>query len=267
MRDPDWLRLFPDADYRWSMNLRPGDARDFFSGSRDAESILGQRRRQLAEDGGHYTVLPATAVDLIDVAIEQFGIWRGRPFSAAFDAAASLEPDWVLLRPDAEGTFRVEAGVVCFPSHWSLPDKVGMPLEAVHGPVPRLNEALGRQVGNFLAKLVPGTEWERENWGLSADAELDHHPRHRRPRLSGEETLQQIWIRLERQLLVRLSGGGILFGIHVSNHRLDAVVASWEGLSDRIARSLRTMPEESACYKGIADARVAIAQRLVTRDL
>jgi hypothetical protein len=262
MRDPDWLRLFPDADYRWSMNLRPGDARDFFSGSRDAESILGQRRRQLAEDGGHYAVLPATAADLIDEAIEQFGIWRGRPFGDAFDAAASLEPDWVLLRPDAEGAFRVEAGVVCFPSHWSLPDKAGMPLEAVHGPVPQLNEALGRQVGTFLAKLAPGTQWERENWGLSGNAELDHHPRHRRPRLSGEETPDRVWIRLERQLLVRLSGGGILFGIHVSNHRLDVVAGASEVLAARISRALTTMSGEAAGYKGIADARVAIAARL-----
>jgi dimethylamine monooxygenase subunit A len=262
MRDPDWLRLFPDADYRWSMNLRPGDARDFFSGSRDAGSILGQRRRQLAEDGGHYAVLPATAADLIDEAIEQFGIWQGRQFGDAFDAAASLEPDWVLLRPDAEGVFRVEAGVVCFPSHWSLPDKVGMPLEAVHGPVPRLNEALGRQVGTFLAKLAPGTQWERENWGLSGNAELDHHPRHGHPRLSGEETPDRVWIRLERQLLVRLSGGGILFGIHLSNHRLDEVAGLSEDLPKRISRALKTMPEESANYKGLLGARSGIAASL-----
>ena len=263
MREPDWLRLFPDADYRWSMNLRQGDARDFFSGSRDLESILGQRRRLLAEASGHYAVLPVAAAALIDEAIEQFGTWRGRPFGDALDAAAGLEPDWVLLRSDAEGSFLVEAGVVCFPSHWSLPDKVGMPLEAVHGPVPRLNEALGRQVGTFLAKLAPGVAWERENWGLSADAELDHHPRHRRPRLIGEETPDRVWIRLERQLLVRLSGGGILFGIHVSNHRLDEVAASGEGLSYRIARALRTMPEESACYKGINESRLRFADRLL----
>jgi hypothetical protein len=105
--------------------------------------------------------------------------------------------------------------------------------------------------------------WERENWGLSADAELDHHPRHRRPRLIGEETPDQVWIRLERQLLVRLSGGGILFGIHVSNHRLDEVASSGEGLSYRIARALRTMPEESACYKGINESRLLFADRLL----
>jgi hypothetical protein len=263
MRDPDWLRLFPDADYRWSMNLRPGDARDFFSGSRDAESILGQRRRQLSDQGGHYAALPAAAADLVGEALERFGAWRGRPFRDALDAGTGLEPDWVLLRPDTEGVFRVEAGVVCFPSHWSLPEKIGMPLEAVHGPVPRLNEALGRQIGTFLAKLASGSEWERENWGLSANPELDHHPRHRWPRLTGGEAPDQVWIRLERQILVRLSGGGILFGIHVTCHRLNEVVASAEGLSERISRSLRTMPEESARYKGIEPARSTLADRIV----
>lgn len=266
MRDPDWLRLFPDADYRWSMNLRPGDARDFFSGSRDGESILAQRRRQLSDPGGHYAVLPAAVADLVGEALERFGAWRGRPFRDALDAGAGLEPDWVLLRPDAEGVFRVEAGVVCFPSHWSLPEKIGMPLEAVHGPVPRLNEALGRQIGTFLAKLASGSEWERENWGLSANPELDHHPRHRWPRLTGGEAPDRVWIRLERQLLVRLSGGGILFGIHVSNHRLDEVAGHSEALAARISRALRTMSGEAAAYKGIADAQVAIAHRLVTRD-
>jgi hypothetical protein len=262
MREPNWLRLFPAADFRWSMSLLPGDGRDFFSQSRDGEAILRQRRRQLADRPGDYAVLPAAAGDLVAEVLERFEAWQGRPFRDAMDAGTSLEPDWVLLRADAEGVFRVEAGLVCFPSHWSLPEKVGMSLEAVHGPVPGLNDALGRQIGIFLAKLAPGSEWERENWGLSANPELDHHPRHRWPRLTGGETLAEVWIRLERQLLVRLSGGGILFGIHVSCHRLDEVAAAVEGLSERIARSLRTMPEGSARYKGVEKARLTLSDRL-----
>ncbi|PAW63773.1 MAG: hypothetical protein B9S36_04015 [Verrucomicrobiia bacterium Tous-C2TDCM] len=262
MRSPDWLRLFPDSDYRWSMSLLPGDGRDFFSHSRDGEAILGQRRRQLAEQAADYAVLPAVAGDLVGEVLERLEVWQGRRFRDAMEAGTSLEPDWVLLRADEEGVFRVEAGVVCFPSHWSLPEKVGMSLEAVHGPVPGLNDTLARQIGIFLAKLAPGSEWERENWGLSANPELDHHPRHRWPQLTGGEAPDQVWIRLERQLLVRLSGGGILFGIRVSNHRLDEVAGISECLPARIARALRTMPEAAAGYKGILAARSAIAARL-----
>jgi hypothetical protein len=266
MREPDWLRLFPDSDFRWSMNLRPGDARDFFSPAEVRVDALEERGRLLESHPNEYALLPIGEADLIDEAINRLVVWSGLPFQDGLDAGKRLASDWVLLRPGEGGVHRVAAGVVCFPSGWSLPEKAGLPLAEVHGSVPRLNEVLGRQIDTFLAKLAPGAEWERENWGLSADAELDHHPRHRRPMLHGGETLSAVWIRLERQLLVRLSGGGILFAIHVSNHHLDEVVASVDGLSDRITRSLRTMPEESARYKGIEGARLALADRLATHD-
>ncbi len=266
MRDPDWLRLFPDSDFRWSLNLRPGDARDFFSPAEGHADALEERGRLLESHPEEYALMPPREEGLVEEAIDQLGVWSGLPLQNGLQAGHRLAPDWVLLHAGEDRIHRVSAGVVCFPSGWSLPEKAGLPLAEVHGPVPRLNEALGRQIDTYLAKLAPGVEWERENWGLSADAELDHHPRHRRPRLHGCETLSAVWIRLERQLLVRLSGGGVLFGIHVSNHRLVEVVDSVDGLSDRIARSLRTMPEESARYKGIAKARLALADRLATRD-
>lgn len=249
------------------MNLRPGDAADFFAPSSTGEGTKALRRALLDEAASHYAVLPASSGDLVAETLEFFAIRTGRRFADAFEAGIGLEADWVLLRPDQAGCFRVEAGVVCFPSEWSLPEKAGLPLAEVHAPVPKLNEALGRQIDTFLAKLAPGTEWERENWGLSADDQLDHHPRHFRPHLAGTETIDRVWIRLERQLLVRLSGGGVIFGIHVSNHRLDEVTALRDDLAKRIALALRTMPEEAAVYKGIAEARLALADRLdsVTR--
>lgn len=266
MREPDWLRLFPDYDFRWSMNLRPGDAPDFFSPGEGKSDALEERARLLESYQAEYALLPHGEAALIEEAVEQLGVWSGLPLQDGLDAGKRLAPDWVLLRPGEDGIHRVAAGVVCFPSGWSLPEKAGLPLAEVHDPVPRLNEALGRQIDTFLAKLVHGAEWERENWGLSADSELDHHPRHGRPGLQGDETLEGVWIRLERQLLVRLSGDGILFGIHVGHHRLDEVVASVDGLSARIARSLRTMPVEPARYKGIESARWALADQLEARD-
>src|SRR5690606_34211742 len=62
----------------------------------------------------------------------------------------SWEPDFVLLRPEEDGAFRVVAGCVCFPSSWSLAEKIGHPMEFVHGVVPGLNAALGQQINSFL---------------------------------------------------------------------------------------------------------------------
>lgn len=262
MREPDWLKLFPNADFRWAMNLRPGDLHDFFSHSEDSAMALEERERLLGNSPESYVLLPESERGLIEDAVRHLSFWSGLALENALEAGRRLETDWVLLRPTGDDGYRVVAGVVCFPSGWSLPEKAGLPLEAVHGPVPRLNESLGRQVGAFLSKLAPGVPWERENWGLSADAELDHHPGRVRSRLSGRETTDAVWVRLERQVLVRLSGDGVLFGIRVGNHRLDHLVAAHPGLPGRIARALRTMPEEAAAYKGIADARIPLSDRL-----
>lgn len=262
MREPDWLKLFPDADFRWAMNLRPGDLHDFFSHSKESAKALGERERLLEASPETYALLPDGAGGLIDEAVRHLSLWSGLTLENALEAGRRLEADWVLLRSSGDDGYRVAAGVVCFPSGWSLPEKAGLTLEEVHGPVPRLNESLGRQVGVFLSRLAPGVPWERENWGFSADAELDHHPGRERQRLTGRETTDAVWVRLERQVLVRLSGDSVLFGIRVGNHRLDRLVAAHPGLPGRIARALRTMPEEAAAYKGIGDARIPLSTRL-----
>ncbi len=250
MRRPDWLRLFPDSDFRWSMNLRPGDAVDFFSPSEESVAVLRERSDLLRDAADFYEWLPGSEMELISLALDRLSAWTGLTFADGREAGCRLEPDWVLLRERVDGMPRVVAG------------KAGLPLDQVHGKVPRLNEALGRQIGTFLGKLVPGVVWERENWGFSADPSRDHHPRHRRRRLDGGEKLDETWIRLERQILVRLSGDGILFGIHVGSHRLDEVAGLSAVLPARIARALRSMPEDAAEYKGLLAARSGIAARL-----
>lgn len=262
MRKPDWLRLFPDSDFRWAMNLRPGDAVDFFSLSEESHAVLEERSGLLRDAPGFHEWLPESEKEIIDLALDRISAWTGRTFADGREAGCRLEPDWVLLREQVDGMPRVVAGSVCFPSGWSLPEKAGLPLDEVHGNVPRLNGALGRQIATFLGKLVPGTPWERENWGLSADAARDHHPRHRRRGLDGSEKLEEVWIRLERQILVRLSVDAILFGIHVSNHRLDEVAGLSTLLPARIARALKSMPEDAAEYKGLLAARPGIVARL-----
>lgn len=262
MRDPQWHRIFPDQDFRWSMALQPGDAADFFAPSPDWQVQVDLRRVLLAEAPEHYAVLPDSAAGDIAEAVALLSRCAGRPFADAWQAGAELEPDWVILKPDETGRCRVIAGVVCFPSQWSLPEKAGLSIEAVHGPVPALNDALSRQIDSFLARLTEGTVWERENWGLSADDALDHHPRHGRQRLTGAEPLDAVWLRRERQIFLRLPGGGLIFGIRIGTHRLDELTAGVPGLARRLARALRTMPDDAAVYKNLVVARPALVERL-----
>ncbi len=125
--------------------------------------------------------------------------------------------------------------------------------------MPGLNAALrAHQINAFLAKLQPGVSWERENWGLSADTELNHHPSRNLKKLDATATLDQTWIRLERQLFYKLpESGAILFGIRVSHHNA-AELAKEPEAAARFARALETMPEDVAVYKGIGAARGAL---------
>jgi dimethylamine monooxygenase subunit A len=257
----DWHRILPDEDFRFHMGLRQGSGAEFFAPSEEAAAIRAQRAALLRESGEHCAVLPSPAPPALEEALTVLSGWTGESFPDAIAAGSYCEPDWLVLAPDEVGALRVAAGVVCFPSSWSLPEKTGLPVGEVHGPVPGLNASLGRSIDTFLARLVPGAAWLRDNWGLSADTELDHHPRHRRSPLRTEALLNSTWLRLEQQLLTKLAGGGVLFGIRVSNHRLD-LLAQQPGVAARLGRALESMPPEIAVYKGISAARNNLAAQL-----
>ncbi|HIL25722.1 MAG TPA: DUF3445 domain-containing protein, partial [Verrucomicrobia bacterium] len=62
--------------------------------------------------------------------------------------------------------------------------KNGLPVHAIHSPVPTLNKNLGARIDKSLANLEPGKAWERSNWGLSRSAELNQHPTRDIPRVA-----------------------------------------------------------------------------------
>ena len=264
--NPDWHRIFPDEDHRFRMGLRPGDAQSFW---RDAkETVLNERRQWLAESPDLYAGLLDEGVEVASEALDLMTGLAGfpavpsgagnSPLASCLHAGAMLEPDWVILNAEA----RVLGGVVVFPSAWSLPAKLGLPLSAVHEPVPRLEGALGRSIRAFLTRLLPGAAWQRDNWGLSADQELNHHPSRRLASITNGACISKTWLRLERQFLLRLPRTrGILFGIRVSNHRLDDL-ADVPGVGVRLAKALETMSDDVTQYKELQEAQAGLAAQL-----
>jgi len=241
---PDWQRLFPDADYRLSMGLRPGDAGLFWHDWDATGRLAAQRRHWL----GTAPELYAGSLPDVAVARDEARSWMG-------GFSLHPEPDWVLLSAELGVEPRVLAGEVVFPSVWSLPEKLGLPMCAVHEPVPGLQSQLGAGIQTFFSRLEPGAAWQRENWGLAADAELNHHPTRSFLRLTATARPETTWIRLEHQYLTRLSVSRcILFGIRVTCHRLDEV-AALPGMRERLHRALTTMPEPVASYKGLSECR------------
>ncbi|TDU81102.1 uncharacterized protein DUF3445 [Prosthecobacter fusiformis] len=248
---PDWQRLFPTVDHRFQMGLRVGDAADFWSVQDVSGEVRQQREKWLAEAPDLYSVqLPEASV-----AMEEARGWIRQQ-------ASQCEPDWVLLSEGVLNEPHVLGGEVVFPSSWSLPEKLGLPLSAVHGPVPGLEAELGKSIQVFLSRIQPDLAWERDNWGLSADAELNHHPSRRLPGLTEAARLDSTWLRLERQFLTRLPvSRALLFGIRVSNHRLDGLV-TLPGVVAGLLKSLETMEPTVADYKGLAKSRASLIRDL-----
>jgi hypothetical protein len=269
--DPGFAGLFPDADYRLQMRFQRGRVRDSFDPWRKPANVLEQRCHWLRQEPATYSALLPEGAPLLEEFLEQSRTWefepplpRGRadPHEALLAVGESLEPDFLLLKPDETGSMKLLAGCVCFPSSWSLEEKTGRPLDFIHHVVPGLNEQLGRPIAQFLGRMTPDIAWLRANWGLSRSPELNQHPKRGLPRLDATVALDQVWLRIEHQALVALPRtGGVLFGIRVVVHPLQEVIRDGEARRG-LRRALQTMPEPMAVYKGIAPARQALLRAL-----
>jgi len=254
----DWSRLFLPGDFRWHLGLQAGDARSFFAPTEEQAALLTERAHWLGEAPEEYAALAPDGAPLLAEALALARSWGA---SVAEDSVGGLgrawEPDFVLLSC-GEGGLIVEGGAVCFPTAWALRDKVGRSLFETHGPVPQLNTQLAVRIDTALRKLAPGAAWERDNWGLARGAELNRHPRRQLPRLDAAVTPDEVWLRIEQQLLLKLpQTGGVLFGIRITTvplRELPAVPAATDGLR----RALESMPEDAAAYKGLTTARPTI---------
>ena len=262
---PDWTRIFPDADHRWIMGLRPSESTaDYFADTDPTGAVRAERAHWLAEDPGKYAALLPEAEAALVETVELARTWGAAinvarsPFEQLLELGRAWEPDFAWMHPSADGVHRLTGGVVCFPSNWALHDKLGRPMFEVHDPVPGLNEALGRQIETFFTKQGPGADWRRENWSLSRDAELNHHPSRPCRRLDATVTAAEVWLRLEHQLLLKLPrSGSILFGIRMDVVPLTDVIAD-PTVARRFGRLLATLHPASAAYKAISAARPAL---------
>ena len=152
------------------------------------------------------------------------------------------------------------AGAVCFPSHWSLREKIGRPLVAVHGPVPLYAERLARPVDRLMTELKPGRLVERMNWGVVDDEHLFRPAGHGRtapnPTITPHNAGVALFLRVERQTLSRIATGDVLFTIRVYVSKLHEAVASAAtaarlgGGDPRAAAGDRALQEHHAVPRG-----------------
>lgn len=262
--------MFSEKGFHFSTRFQRGEPASFFQATAAHDALIEERRSWLSEEPGACAALLPGGEPLLDETIERARAWGcaldgGEAVDAGSEAfhrclglGRVLEPDFLLLKPDEGGMPRLLGACVCFPSSWAVEGKMGRSIDFIHGVVPGLNEAIGDKIRNFLKRLRPGVAWLRANWGLSRSPALNQHPRRGLPALEANATLDEIWLRVERQALLALpESGGVLFGIRIETCALSELRQDSEA-AEGLVRDLETMPAEMAEYKRISSVRARV---------
>ena len=174
------------------------------------------------------------------------------------DEAARLIPeDLLLLAPQkreyddaAEGyDWRLVAASLCFPAHWVLKEKMGLPLAGIHEPVPHYKERLETPMDRFFTNMQIGPISTRMNWSLQLGATL-YAPHRSERQAVFADIHQDMCLRVESQTLRKLPQSGfVLFTIRT--HLVP--LYHWQDTPDAfedLARMLTEMSPETRAYKG-----------------
>lgn len=180
-------------------------------------------------------------------------------------AGGLVQEDLVIMRRDDTG-WRLVAGHLCFPSSWRLHEKFGKALQEIHTPVPDF----GRDTRNatiierMFDNLRPEQPIIRWNWSLHADDAL-HHPHSVGQWRFGDEKIDSLFFRLERQTLRKLPGSGdILFTIRIYLDPLEAMEQQPNAaeLARALIGQLQAYTPPQLDYKGLTLERDRLIARL-----
>ncbi|MEM8877015.1 MAG: DUF3445 domain-containing protein [Pseudomonadota bacterium] len=166
-----------------------------------------------------------------------------------------LQDDLVLMRK-IDGTWRLAAGSVCFPSTWAIADKFDRSMAEIHDPVPGFAGRMARMVDRIFDNLKPGQPVIRHNVSLYPDGNLDHRTGPDRPH-RGEwprGRLIDTYLRVERQTLMCMpESGDILFTIKVMSDPISALRCDPQGedVARRLIADMQVIRQDQREYKTI----------------
>ncbi|KAH6915270.1 hypothetical protein BKA70DRAFT_571771 [Coprinopsis sp. MPI-PUGE-AT-0042] len=159
-----------------------------------------------------------------------------------------------------DGRYYFQAGSILVPGFWRIQDKIGLPLDEIHtsGDVPQYREKLQGSMERFFRKMQVDKPVSRNNYffqvvrsagdGSGRLKELDPEDLAWSPANGSEDafrlahafdttqetpTLDQLWLRTERQTLRRLP------------------LAEEKDVPERLGSALRGWPEDVKDYKGV----------------
>ncbi|NNE79982.1 MAG: DUF3445 domain-containing protein [Silicimonas sp.] len=171
-----------------------------------AGECLDRVLNALGRDQGYqFTGQTATRPDGVQVPLD-----RANPLMTV---GRLMQADVCLMTPGPKGHV-LGGAILCFPSNWTLAEKLGRPMTRIHRPVARYDEDIARRV----QRLFDAMRVEQPLW--RANAILHHSPKLFAPRREAEPrdgigATDPEYLRSERQTLLKLPGTqAIVFTIH-----------------------------------------------------
>lgn len=167
-----------------------------------------------------------------------------------------VQEDLLLMAVDKASGHPLIAGQLCFPNRWCLSDKMGLPLAAIHGPVPGFIAQLVRSTDQLIRRLQPQRPVWRRNWSLAVLPDLDLSPRlgpldQQKSTVTADNAGERVFYRVERQTLVRMARHPVvLFTVRTYVAPL-AQLTSNPQWTAAMAQLLRQLDPAILDYKGI----------------
>lgn len=174
-------------------------------------------------------VAQEAAAELLALVLDHLGpgyTWAGdtvtRPDGMTIDLTADdplitagrlVQEDLCLMQHGAGGEHVLTAAILCFPASWTLSEKMGRPLTAIHGPVDSYTPNMATRVQRLFDAIRPDRPLVRQNALLYADPALYQPRREAAPR--DDHARPTPYLRSERQCLIRLpQTRAVAFTIH-----------------------------------------------------
>ncbi len=270
------FRPYEPGPFRMAMGLQAVAAAEWLEITEDYAEHMAERYRLLRETpNAVLACLPeaeAAAAELLDVLVGHLVTYHSEWFSRSGNtlhnhllgrdvdltgeplsvAGHLVQEDFCLNQAHADG-HHLTGAVLCFPTRWTLSEKLGQPLMTVHEKVPFYGERLANPVERFFSSIREGKLAQRLNWSVIDDPTLFQLQGKGRdgidPNISPQNALGKLWLRVERQTFRRLPvSQAVVFGIRVHVTPLQRVVAD-AAEKERLVAALRALPPEMAHYK------------------
>lgn len=134
-----------------------------------------------------------------------------------------VQEDFCILQKDGQEHVLTGA-VLCFPSSWTLAEKLGKPLMRIHRPVAQYDDQMGARVQRLFDAIRPEQPLWRVNLLTYTDPSLFQPRPESAPKRTSANTE---FLRSERQCLIKLpQTQAVVFSIHTAVVARDALTAT-----------------------------------------